>query len=343
MWPDGFGSGVPGRARQMAAGQGLPDGGLAGSAGAPGTREPSWLEPGEQVAPGQPSRGQPLPGQSPGGRAPGGLAASGRPPGRRGSGGRRTGGRTLAFTCLLTAGLVGLAASAVGIAHHLLPRQFTPAQQRAISNWEMERRWRSLTEGKIFPASVRYTVPASALFGQQLVLQARLLGVSHNESCAAALSGSAVRLFARYHCSAALRATYVDASGSMVATVAVAVLPNSADASAVVSDLTSNRGGSLESVGDSPSETVARALRIDRTPASSFRNPQRQLSQAVGAGPYVILSSAGFADGRPEVPVAKDAYLAQEMVSLTSGLLQSADAVLGAKPAAPVCPGAPGC
>jgi hypothetical protein len=208
----------------------------------------------------------------------------------------------------------------------------------------MERRWRSLSESKIFPASVRYTVPASALFGQQLVLQARLLGVSHNESCAAALSGSAVRLFAKYHCSAALRATYVDASGSMVATVAVAVLPNSADASAVVSDLTSTSGGSLESVGDNnSSQTVARALRIDRTPAASFGNPQRQLSQAVGAGPYVILSSAGFADGRPKVPVAKDSYLAQEMVSLTNGLLQSADTVLGAKPAAPVCPGAPGC
>jgi hypothetical protein len=207
----------------------------------------------------------------------------------------------------------------------------------------MERRWRSLSEGKIFPASVRYTVPASALFGQQLVLQARLLGVSHNESCAAALSGSAAGLFAKYHCSAALRATYVDASGSMVATVAVAVLPNSADASAVVSDLTGSGGGSLESIGASSRQPVPRALRIDRTPAASFRNPQRQMSLALGAGPYVILSSAGFADGRPKVPVAKDGYLDQEMLSLTNGLLQSADTALGAKPKVPVCPGAPGC
>lgn len=323
LWPDGFGSGPPARAWQVAAEQGLPDSKLAGSASPSGAREPTWREPGEQLP-----YGEPLGGQRQGGRPP-----------RR----RRTGGRTLAFACLLTAGLVGLAVSALGIADHLLPRQFTAAQQQAISTWQMERRWRSLPAGKIFPVSVQYTVPAEALGGQQLVLQARLLGVSQDESCAAALSGAAVRLFAKYHCSAALRATYVDASGSMVATVAVAVLPSSTDASAVVTDLTGTSSGSIESGGTSSRQAVARALKIARTPAASFGNKQRQMSEALGAGPYVILSSAGFADGRPRVRVASDSYLDQEMLSLTDGLVRSAGKVLGTKPPTPVCPRAPGC
>lgn len=340
MWPDGFGSGPdlgsgpPRQAWQLAAEQGLPDSGLAEPAGPPAGREQSWREPGEQLPHGQP----------PGGQPPGVQPPGGRPPGRRTPGGRRTGGRALAFISLLTVGLVGLAVSAVGIAHHLLPRQFTPAQQRAISTWEMERRWRSLPAGKIFPASVRYTVPSQALGGQGLVLQARLLGVSQNESCAAALSSAVVRIFARYHCSAALRATYVDASGSMVATVAVAVLPNSTDASEVVSDLTGGSGGSLESDGSSSRQPLAaRALRVVRTPAASFGDKQRQLSQTFDAGPYVILTSAGFADGRPRVRVISDSYLDQEMLSLTDGLVRSAGKALGTKPPVPVCPRAPGC
>src|SRR5215475_3159017 len=82
--------------------------------------------------------------------------------------------RFAVFALLLVVALAGLAVAAVGIAHGLLPRQFTAAQRRQISDWEMERRWRVLPSGKIFPASVTYTVPAADLnSSSNLSLQAQ--------------------------------------------------------------------------------------------------------------------------------------------------------------------------
>ena len=222
--------------------------------------------------------------------------------------GRRRGGRRLAaFAVLLAAGLGGLAVSAVGIAHNLLPREFTVAQRRQIAAWELNRRWRALPAGAIFPDLVSYTVPSADLnSSRSLTLQARLLSISPKTSCAGAISGPAARTLSQHGCTAAMRATYVDSSGSLIATVTVAVLSGTAAQRVVVEDLADD-------------------------------------GYAVGAGPYVILSTAGFADGRHHVRVAADQYLDDEMSSLTSGLADSTESALG-KPLPPlVCPGAPGC
>lgn len=250
---------------------------------------------------------------------------------RRSRRGRR---RATAVTALL-AGLVGLAVSAVGIAHNLLPRQFTVAQRRQITAWELERRWRSLPAGAIFPNSVSYTVPGADLNSNaDLTLQARLLSVSQTTPCAAAATGVAAQLLSKYACEAAMRATYVDSSGALVATLLVAVLPDTAAQHSVVEALTGS---------GTTSPVLVRSLRVANSPASGFGFAQRQLTQAGGAGPYLILSTAGFADGRHRVRLAGDAYLGTEMSSLASGLVSSAERVF-AKPLPPlVCPGAPGC
>jgi hypothetical protein len=242
--------------------------------------------------------------------------------------------RAVACSLLLAIGLVGLGAAAVGIAHRLLPRQFTPAQQRQIIGWEMARRWRVLPAGTIFPASVSYTVPAAALDGSAgLTLHAQRLGISPPESCSSALSAAAASALDRSGCSTVLRATYVDASGSMVATVAVAVLPAGTATGKVVSDLRSAAGGAAELVQTFP---------VAGTVAAAFDDNERQLPAMAAAGPYVILSTAGFSDGRLE-QVSGDHYVRSEMTSLADGLVSSAKQVLGKQPAEPVCPGAPGC
>jgi hypothetical protein len=248
---------------------------------------------------------------------------------------RRGRGKLAVFALLLAAGLAGLAVSAVGISHQLLPRQFTVAQRRQIATWELERRWRALPAGAIFPASVSYSVPYNDLnSGSGLTLQARLLSVSRKTTCAAAVSGQAARILGEHGCTDAMRATYVDASGSLVATVAVAVLPDTAAERAAVQALTGP--GAI-------SPRLVRALPVPRTPAGEFGEAQRQLTRVVGAGPYVILSTAGFADGRRYVRIAGDSYLDDELTSLVSGLAKSAGQVLG-EPLPPItCPGAPGC
>ncbi|MGH3305644.1 MAG: hypothetical protein ACRDOK_29060 [Streptosporangiaceae bacterium] len=270
--------------------------------------------------------------QGPG--APGAVSAIGRPrAGPTGRGGR-AGLRGVVISLLLVVGLAGLAAAAVGITHRLLPRQFTPAQQRQIIGWEMQRRWRVLSAGKIFPAAVAYTVSAGALGGPGgLTLQAQRLGISPPESCSAAVSAAAASVLERSGCTTVLRATYVDSSGSMVATVVVAVLPTGTAASKVVPDLTSAAGAA-----PGPVQTFA----VPGTAAAGFGDGERQLSEVDAAGPYVILATAGFTDDRRE-QVSADDYVRAEMTSLAHGLISSAQQVLGKQPAPPVCPGARGC
>ncbi len=264
-----------------------------------------------------------------------GLAPGSDVEAARQAGPRRGRGKLAVFAAVLAVGLGGLAVSAVGIAHQLLPRQFTAAQRRQIATWELERRWRALPARAIFPASVSYAVPGIDLNSDSsLTLQARLLSVSPDMACSAAVSATAARVLGQYGCTAAMRATYVDASGGMVVTVVIAVLPDTAAERTVVRDLTGS--GSV-------APTLVRALRVARTPASEFGDAQRQLARAVGAGPYVILSTAGFTDGRHHVRLSADPYLEKEMASLASGLAISAGHVLG-QPLPPiVCPGAPGC
>ena len=271
------------------------------------------------------------PGSNSGSSPPGYAAAAARPGGHW-----RRRGRQTAFGALLAAGLVGLAVSAVGIAHQLLPRHFTSAQQRAIATWEVDRRWRAVPAGTIFPASVPYLLSASSLNSTSgLTLHARLLGISPATSCAQAVSRTAIRLLRTRGCSDALRATYVDASGSLVATVAIAVLPSPSAAGAVVNELSQD--------GSASSPALVRALAVSRTPAAGFGAGQRQISYVTAAESYVIMATVGFADDRRKIHIAADDYQDSELSSLAVGLVGKAKSVLGGPPAAPVCPGTPGC
>lgn len=238
-----------------------------------------------------------------------------------------------AVAVLLVAGLCGLGIAAVGAAHQLLPRQFTAAQQRKIEAWEVSRRWLVFPAGKIFPATVTYRVPGSAFYSARgLALAARRLSIATSTTCAPAVSKVAARILGHHGCKAVLRATYLDASGTLVATVGVAVLPDSDAAQAVVTEL-----------GHRPSAEPLTSLPVARTLAAGFGDPQRQLSRVTAAGPYVILSTAGFADGRRRVDISSDGYLDDELTSLAAGLSASASSILGSPPPTPTCPGSPGC
>jgi hypothetical protein len=258
------------------------------------------------------------------------------PPERPGASGRVAARRRrfAFFTLLLVAALGGLVVAAVGVAHGLLPRQFTAAQRRQISDWEMERRWRALPAGKIFPATVSYTLPGAALDSSgNLSLRAQRLAISPAEPCANAFSAAAEHVLSRLGCSAALQATYLDASGSMVVTVTVAVLPGSAAASAASNGLPDTAAGDAG---------PALAFPVQGTAAAGFGEAERQLSSEVAAGPYVILSTAGFADDRTQ-RVSSDGPVNLEMSNFASGLVHSVQKIIGMAPPEPVCPGAPGC
>jgi hypothetical protein len=248
---------------------------------------------------------------------------------------RRGGWRFGVWLAVLIVGTGGLAASAAGVSAQLLPRTFTPAQQQQIMAWETAGRWRSMSAGDIFPATITYQLPAYAVTSSnsQLTLHAYRVGITRQSTCAAASDAAAVKVLSTDRCAAELRATYTDETDSMLVTVGVAVMPGSNAAKSAAGALSSGQG----------LHPGVRALAFRSTLASAFSNRQRQLSWAVSSGPYLIMSTAGYVSGLPRVQVASNPYAEQEMTSFATGVADAIGSPLGTLPAAPKCPGAPGC
>jgi hypothetical protein len=239
----------------------------------------------------------------------------------------------------LVLGLCGLAGTAAGVVTQLLPRTFTAAQQRQIIAWEMARRWHTTPAGTIFPADASYQLSGFALnAASELPLTAHRLGIARPANCTAVTDLAATLILTRVGCKTILRATYADSTSSMIVTVGVAVLPSASAAHDAALELAATEGG--------PGRLLQPGLlpaAFPGTLAARFGTRQRQLNWSVTAGPYLIMSTVGFADGRPRVRVASDAYADQEMSSLAHGVAEVVRAPLGAPPPVPVCPGAPGC
>ena len=255
-------------------------------------------------------------------------------------GGRR---RRLAALAALVLGVAGFAAAMTGTAVRLLPRQFTAGQQRQIMAWEVSGRWRTLTAGQIFPASVGYQLSATVLEDTTpLGLRALRVAIAPQANCAAGVtSTAAAQVLRRSGCEAVLRATYTDATKTYVMTVGVAVLPSTAAAEAADAGLSRPRLAAAHDDGQSQLAAGVLAARF-RGDAGRY-DFSRQISASFTAGPYVIMYAAGYADNRPRVQVSDDSYADAEMTSMARGVANEVAATLGTPPARPHCPGAPGC
>jgi hypothetical protein len=235
---------------------------------------------------------------------------------------------------VLVLGLAGLVASATGIMVQLLPRRFTAAQQQQITAWEIGKRWRTWPAGQIFPATVPYRVSGFAPGdGTVLRLTAHRVGIASQAPCGSATDPSLARMLAQHGCVAVLRATYGDATGALAVTVGVVVLPAPASASASLAALPHSKGLA----------PGIRAVPFARTLAAQFGDAQRQLSWVSSEGPYLVMSTVGYADGRRRVQEFTDPYLKDEMLSIVRGIGNLVGSRLGAPPPPPRCPGASAC
>ncbi len=239
-------------------------------------------------------------------------------------------------------GLCGLAVAAVGIRGQLKPRTFTPAQQKRIEAWEVAKRWRTTPKWHLFPASITYRLGKRPPSKGALILTAKRLEIAEQDTCAAAAGGSSkfMSVLGGEGCAALLRSTYTDSTSSLVVTAGIAVLKDEASAMDAAKFLT---GGATVGQGGLARQLVLRPFRVYGTPAASYGYPQRQLSWVVAAGPYLVMTTVGYADGRPRVPVDGDSYALQEMTSLARGVAVRIAAPLAAAPPVPRCPGVPSC
>ncbi len=243
---------------------------------------------------------------------------------------------------LAVLGLAGLVFAGIAISGQVMPRKFTAAQRHQIEVWEIARRWRVTPKTRIFPFSIHYRLVRDRFgFPVPLKLTARRLDIARQAACArGAADVSLARMLGEQGCQTMLRATYTDASSSLVLTVGVAVLRNGPSATATAANLTGKAPGAPGAVTVRP---VIGTFRVGGSPAAAFGNPQRQVSWAVSAGPYLVVATVGYADGRPHEAVTTDSYAFMEMTSLAGGVAAAVAAPLGAPPPVPRCPGVPAC
>jgi len=254
--------------------------------------------------------------------------AAGRPPVRHRA--ARSQGTGLLIAAIVL-GVAGLAVSLVGLVRQARPHQLSGAEQQKVMAWEVASRWRAWPAGRIFPASARYPLTWT-LFETNpgLIMSAHRVGIAPESTCAAAIDPALARVLDRVGCEAVLRATYTDSTRSFVATVGVVIMRGQAPA---ISSLPAGR---------EPAPGV-RAVPFHGTLAARFRDRQRQMTGAVARGPYLILYTAGYADGRQRDRVSSNRYASSEMTDLVAGLARDIGRPLSAPPPVPRCPGAPGC
>ena len=275
-----------------------------------------------------------------------GMYADGTDGGRRSRGGSGGRGRRAAAILALILGLAGLAASMIGVAIQVLPRQFTAGQQRQIEAWQVMRRWQTTPAGQIFPASVSYQLSAQALQdAAPLALDALRVSIAPQVSdCAKAVTSQVAGAMLRKNgCEAVLRATYIDATRSYVMTVGVAVLPTAAAAASAASGLSQPRLAVAHDAAEAGLLPAGVGVVRFRGARAGLYDYNRQISASFTAGPYLVMYAAGYSDSRPQVPVSQDLYADKEMTSMATGVAHSVANTLGASPAPPHCPGAPGC
>ncbi|SDG92751.1 hypothetical protein SAMN05421505_109144 [Sinosporangium album] len=187
---------------------------------------------------------------------------------------------------LICAVIAGVAASAAGAE---LTRGPTTEELRRASAEEVARRWRLWPAGRIFPETLAYTAEQG---GEE---QADRVGISTDTRCETAVDQALRKPLVRAGCRAVLRATYLDALQGVVVTMGVAVFPDEATA--------------LKAKAAVPQTGKAspglRALAFSGTVSERFTSRVRQAASVRQAGPYVVLTTAGQADGRPAQAVGE--------------------------------------
>jgi hypothetical protein len=230
----------------------------------------------------------------------------------------------------LFAALAGLVVAAGAAAIQFMPRSFSQAQRQQIMSWEIGKRWRSWPAGRIFPAAIGYDLPGSAFGGgPSLALRAERVGIAEQASCRHATGPAAGPLLTKRGCLTVLRATYQDTTQTFAVTVGVAVMPASSAAKALKHD-----GGM---------RPWLRTVPFRHTTTAHFAGPGRKVGWSGAEGPYLVLATVGYADGRPWLRQGHDTYTRAEMDKLAAGVVHSVASRLGASPPVPHCPGSPGC
>ncbi|MFD1940281.1 hypothetical protein ACFSKW_53360 [Nonomuraea mangrovi] len=220
---------------------------------------------------------------------------------------------------IVTLSAVVVLLGATGMLAESRSRPLTVAEQTRYKQEEIARRWQAWPATGVFPEEVSYQGFDQA---QQY---ARRVGIAPEVTCAAATDRAVARVLDGHGCVTMLRATYVDQSAMFVFTVGVAVLKDEESRVAATEELTID-----DRVGVLP-------VAFPGTVSERFGLDQRQRNGWVGAGPYIVFSTAGYTDGRTRAAIPVEEILHSELWSAARSVSGQIAFFLAEPPKAPRC------
>ncbi|QWA24435.1 hypothetical protein [Streptomyces osmaniensis] len=155
--------------------------------------------------------------------------------------------------------------------------------------------WRNETAGELFPATVGDPPNSEYEASDEKIAQWRRMGISQETSCSKGLSGETKKTAQQLGCEAVVRATYVDLTGEMVATVAIIVLPKSATDAQEMGEYLQGQSGE-----EFPEGAVV-PFKVAGTLAAKWDESRRNGMGGAGLGgnlPYAVAVTTGAVDGR---------------------------------------------
>ncbi|MFC4532443.1 hypothetical protein [Sphaerisporangium dianthi] len=220
---------------------------------------------------------------------------------------------------ILAIAAINVLLGSVGLLQETRSRPLTVAERARYAEQDVARRWQAWRADAVFPAQVEY-------LGLSRVRQlARRVGIAPEAPCSSVVDSSVASVLRRHGCRTMLRATYVDQTSTFVVTVGVAVLPNEETRVDTAADLPVD-----DRVG-------VRPVAFPGTVTDRFGAAQRQRTAWTGAGPYIIFSSAGYADGRTRDAVPPEEITHSELWPMAQSVAGHVARGLAAPPDIPRC------
>lgn len=206
-----------------------------------------------------------------------------------------------AIIALAVCGLLGVAVGGVAIGADLT-REPTADEIRLAGQKEMASRWRALDAGEIFPARAENRAYGTGRRNPTPAWTALRVGIAPKASCAAGFDRPIADILVEYGCRAVLRATYVDGSHTLAATLGIAVMPGARQAAEA--QIAIDGSPALRRHG-------VRTVAFPGTVTARFGDSLRQdFADEVTGTPYLFFTSSGWLTDRatPVTTKADDTF-----------------------------------
>ncbi|GGS64997.1 hypothetical protein GCM10010156_24890 [Planobispora rosea] len=220
---------------------------------------------------------------------------------------------------ILAVATTAVLSGAVGLLRETASRPLTAEEQNRYVQQDVARRWRTWPTTLVFPQELEYVgLTRTRQYAQRI-------GIAPEVPCRAGTDAAVGSVLIENGCRTLLRATYVDETSTFVVTVGVAVMEDAEKRRAAAGQLAVD-----DRVG-------VRPVAFPGTASELFGAAQRQRNAWVGVGPYIVFSTAGYADGRTRAAVAPEEITHSELWPTAQSVAGRIAHALGAEPAVPRC------